>query len=100
MDMFNISGNIPLALDLTNKLLEIFPAHPRAIGNKIYYEEELEKSSTTTRRKGDDESEELAQDQGVNTIPIKVTSKVPFKQGVTLNHKLFSYDFRMFIFLF
>lgn len=52
-------GNIPLALDLTNKLLEILPTHSRALGNKIYYEEELEKS-TDTKRKGDDESEEIA----------------------------------------
>lgn len=71
-------GNIPLALDLTNKLLEIFPAHPRAIGNKIYYEEELEKSFSTIKKKGDDESEELAYDEGVNTVPIKVTLKMLF----------------------
>ncbi|KAJ8977990.1 hypothetical protein NQ317_004535 [Molorchus minor] len=37
-------GNLPLALDLTNKLLEILPTHPRALGNKVYYEEEMEKT--------------------------------------------------------
>jgi prolyl 4-hydroxylase len=42
-----------LALDLTNKLLEIFPAHPRAVGNKEYYEDELQKG-VTDKRKGDD----------------------------------------------
>ncbi|KAJ8937370.1 hypothetical protein NQ314_011918 [Rhamnusium bicolor] len=51
-------GNIPLALDLTNKLLEILPTHQRALGNKIYYEDELEKSFS--KRKGDDDSEEIA----------------------------------------
>lgn len=49
-------GNIHLALDLTNKLLEILPSHSRALGNKVYYEEELQKSSEY-KRKGDDESE-------------------------------------------
>lgn len=46
-------GNLALALDLTNKLLEIFPAHPRAVGNKEYYEDELQKG-VTDKRKGDD----------------------------------------------
>ncbi|EEZ97484.1 Prolyl 4-hydroxylase subunit alpha-2-like Protein [Tribolium castaneum] len=49
-------GNIPLALDLTNKLLEILPSHPRALGNKIYYEDELQKS-VNTKKKGDDGGE-------------------------------------------
>jgi hypothetical protein len=48
-----LSGNLALALDLTNKLLEIFPAHPRAVGNKEYYEDELQKG-VTDKRKGDD----------------------------------------------
>lgn len=55
-DIFKVSftGNIPLALDLTNKLLEMIPAHPRAVGNKVYYVEELHKANTV-KKKGDDE---------------------------------------------
>lgn len=49
-------GNIPLALDLTNKLLEILPQHPRALGNKVYYEDELQRS-IGPKRKGDDGNE-------------------------------------------
>lgn len=49
-------GNVVLALDLTNKLLELLPTHARALGNKIYYEEEIQKSADI-KRKGDDESE-------------------------------------------
>lgn len=45
---------MPLALDLTNKLLELNPHHPRAIGNKVYYESELQKT-VKMKRKGDDE---------------------------------------------
>ncbi|KAG5881350.1 hypothetical protein JTB14_020600 [Gonioctena quinquepunctata] len=52
-------GNIPLALDLTNKLLEILPTHARALGNKVYYEEEIGKVAETQRKKGDDESESI-----------------------------------------
>ncbi|XP_018564257.1 prolyl 4-hydroxylase subunit alpha-1 [Anoplophora glabripennis] len=53
-------GNIPLALDLTNKLLEILPTHQRALGNKVYYEEEMEKAFS--KRKGDDDSEEIVEE--------------------------------------
>ncbi|CAH1154904.1 unnamed protein product [Phaedon cochleariae] len=53
-------GNIPLALDLTNKLLEILPTHTRALGNKVYYEEEIEKSKESfIPKKGDDESDDI-----------------------------------------
>ncbi|KAK9871119.1 hypothetical protein WA026_011403 [Henosepilachna vigintioctopunctata] len=51
-------GNIPLALDLTNKLLEIIPSHPRALGNKVYYEDELEKYNRF-KRKGEQEDENI-----------------------------------------
>lgn len=61
---------MPLALDLTNKLLEIIPTHQRALGNKVYYEEELEKYSN--KKKGDDESEEIPYEVGVNTVRINV----------------------------
>lgn len=68
----SVAGNIPLALDLTNKLLEILPTHPRALGNKVYYEEELVKSSETTKRKGEDEIEEVDNNEGVNNMNFKV----------------------------
>ncbi|RZC35039.1 P4Ha N and/or 2OG-FeII Oxy domain containing protein [Asbolus verrucosus] len=55
-------GNIPLALDLTNKLLEILPSHPRALGNKVYYEDELQKT-VEVKRKGDDGSESVQNDE-------------------------------------
>lgn len=58
--MLNLLGNIPLALDLTNKLLEIFPTHPRAVGNKVYYEDELHKSFNG-KKKGDDGVEFVTQ---------------------------------------
>ncbi|GJQ82951.1 hypothetical protein Trydic_g5951 [Trypoxylus dichotomus] len=47
-------GNTLLALDLTNKLLELVPSHPRAIGNKVYYEDEIAKTEGL-KRKGEDE---------------------------------------------
>lgn len=58
-------GDLSLALDLTNKLLEIMPTHSRAMGNKVYYEAELVRLIETQKKKGDDESEEveLEQDQ-------------------------------------
>ncbi|CAG9839196.1 unnamed protein product [Diabrotica balteata] len=59
-------GNIHLALDLTNKLLEIVPTHPRALGNKVYYEDELQKSISSPKKKGDDESEDIQQQDEVH----------------------------------
>lgn len=41
-------------MDLTNKLLEMLPTHPRALGNIEYYKSELEK--VNVKRKGEDES--------------------------------------------
>lgn len=63
--MIYLLGNIPLALDLTNKLLEILPTHARALGNKVYYEDELIKTSTVTKRKGDNEDEEETNNEEV-----------------------------------
>ncbi|KAF5298234.1 hypothetical protein FQR65_LT09745 [Abscondita terminalis] len=68
-------GNLPLALDLTNKLLEIFPAHPRALGNKGYYEEELEKLNNL-KIKGDDESSDVL----VNDEPAFPKSETPERE--------------------
>ena len=38
---FRIQDDIRRALHYTNQLLELEPDHPRAVGNKWYYEEAL-----------------------------------------------------------
>lgn len=53
---YYISGNLLLALELTNKLLEIEPTHQRALGNKQYYQKALDSSINSYLRKGDDET--------------------------------------------
>ncbi|XP_065156462.1 prolyl 4-hydroxylase subunit alpha-1 [Atheta coriaria] len=53
-------GNVHLALDLTNKLLELVPTHPRATGNKVYYENSIEKTNLE-QRKGDDGTDQVAE---------------------------------------
>ncbi|CAH1970360.1 unnamed protein product [Acanthoscelides obtectus] len=58
-------GNINLALDLTNKLLEMVPTHERAKGNKVYYEEEIQKGSY--KKKGDDETDDIITNEGHDT---------------------------------
>lgn len=50
-----------LALDLTNKLLDIYPSHPRAAGNVLYYKKEIEKAQNF-KKKGDDESGDMLTD--------------------------------------
>ncbi|KAI4458958.1 prolyl 4-hydroxylase alpha subunit [Holotrichia oblita] len=37
-------GDVRLALDLTNKLLELVPTHEKALNNKVYYEVEIAKT--------------------------------------------------------
>ncbi|KAI4458947.1 prolyl 4-hydroxylase alpha subunit [Holotrichia oblita] len=37
-------GDVRLALDLTNKLLELVPTHEKALNNKVYYEVEIVKT--------------------------------------------------------
>lgn len=50
-----------LALDLTNKLLELTPTHTRALGNRQYYQDQLKeiKHQEVVKRKGDDESKNV-----------------------------------------
>ncbi|KAK9754306.1 2OG-Fe(II) oxygenase superfamily [Popillia japonica] len=55
-------GDVGLALDLTNKLLELIPTHERAIGNKVYYEDEIAKSNSV-QRKGEDETVAILQNK-------------------------------------
>uniref|UniRef100_A0A646QE87 procollagen-proline 4-dioxygenase n=1 Tax=Hemiscolopendra marginata TaxID=943146 RepID=A0A646QE87_9MYRI len=47
-----MQGNVRHALKLTNDLLELVPSHPRAAGNKIYYEDALHKEEQ--QKRGDD----------------------------------------------
>ncbi|VEN58775.1 unnamed protein product [Callosobruchus maculatus] len=60
-------GNINLALDLTNKLLEMVPTHARALGNKAYYEEEIQRGSY--KKKGDDETDDVVENEGLRFDP-------------------------------
>lgn len=51
-----------LALDLTNKLLELTPTHTRALGNRQYYQDQLKnikQEDEIVKKKGDDESENV-----------------------------------------
>ncbi|XP_050294384.1 prolyl 4-hydroxylase subunit alpha-1 isoform X2 [Anthonomus grandis grandis] len=84
-------GDVALALDLTNKLLDIIPDHGRALGNRVYYEDQLKTSedTKTDRKKGDDESQTV-ETAGVNyrrdlyealcrgdeTLPVEVQAKL------------------------
>ncbi|KAF5304255.1 hypothetical protein FQA39_LY09782 [Lamprigera yunnana] len=68
-------GNLPLALDLTNKLLDIFPTHTRALGNKGYYEDELKKLNSL-KIKGDDGSSDIH----VNDEPLPPKPDIPERQ--------------------
>lgn len=72
------AGNVALALDLTNKLLELIPTHSRALGNKVYYQDQLkEQEKDIVKKKGDDESE---------TIP---TNGVKFYKVMTHFHSIY-----------
>jgi len=55
------NGNLKKALQYTNELISVDPGHPRAHGNKLYYETNLDDddlSDTDSRKKGDDGSDE------------------------------------------
>lgn len=68
--MIELSGNVALALDLTNKLLDILPTHQRALGNKVYYEDEMQKTNDV-KRKGDDGGDDIVNEQVLHLLPIK-----------------------------
>jgi len=57
------SGNLKKALHYTNELIAVDPEHPRAAGNKLYYETNLDDHSSEVdgRKKGDDGFEEDAE---------------------------------------
>lgn len=43
MKLLTLLGNVHGALEMTDELLEIFPNHPRAMGNRVYYLNAIEK---------------------------------------------------------
>ncbi|KAI4458942.1 prolyl 4-hydroxylase alpha subunit [Holotrichia oblita] len=45
--------DLVLALDLTNKLLELIPTHKRALRNKVYYEDKIAKNNSAQHKGGD-----------------------------------------------
>lgn len=53
-----MQGNVLGALEMTDELLEIFPNHPRATGNKVYYLNAIEKGIS----KEDEKEEEVGDD--------------------------------------
>ena len=49
------------ALSMTNELLDMVPAHQRALGNRAYYQEEIQKRTNESRRKrGEDGTDDTA----------------------------------------
>merc|ERR1712029_964050 len=51
-------GNLAKALQYTNELIAVEPDHPRAEGNKFYYETHLNDNTKTDHKKGDDGTDE------------------------------------------
>jgi prolyl 4-hydroxylase len=45
-------GNLRRALKYTDELLKLDPEHPRAVGNKVYYEDTLKTQKDEEKRKG------------------------------------------------
>ncbi|XP_015785639.1 prolyl 4-hydroxylase subunit alpha-1 [Tetranychus urticae] len=58
-------GNVRHALKLTTELLKLVPNHPRAIGNKIYYEESLGKNGKAKLR-GDVGDDDVPIDENIS----------------------------------
>ncbi len=48
-----IQGNMRRALRLTEDLLSLEPDHPRAAGNKVYYESSLKEEGGRVKKKGE-----------------------------------------------
>ena len=46
-------GKLRRALRYTNELLKLDPEHPRATGNKVYYEDSLNGQKDDEKRKGE-----------------------------------------------
>ncbi len=59
-------GNVKKALQYTNELLAVQPNHPRAVGNKMYYEDYLKKATESEQKKGDAGDDSVPLDQDVS----------------------------------
>ena len=61
---------------LTNELLELEPAHPRAYGNKVYYEGALKKEGGALKQKrGEDE---LGDEHDASEVSIQEEEKIKY----------------------
>ncbi|KAH1005023.1 hypothetical protein HUJ04_006098 [Dendroctonus ponderosae] len=71
-------GNVALALDLTNKLLELTPTHSRALGNKVYYQDQLKGQEKETPNYDDPFGKDLyeALCRGEVSTPVEVQAKL------------------------
>lgn len=79
-----MQGNVHGALEMTDELLEIFPNHPRAKGNKVYYLNAIEKGFT----KGDQKDEEVFYDEPTERELYEMTCRNALSPPVSLTSKL------------
>ncbi|XP_063244081.1 prolyl 4-hydroxylase subunit alpha-1 isoform X2 [Bacillus rossius redtenbacheri] len=49
-----MQGNVNVALELTDELLEMVPDHQRALGNRVYYLADIERLGKDRRKRGED----------------------------------------------
>lgn len=68
-------GNVRHALKLTNELLRLAPNHPRAVGNKVYYEEVLGHSGKAKLRGDVGDDDEVPIDENISTVDSPVTQE-------------------------
>ncbi|XP_012276583.1 prolyl 4-hydroxylase subunit alpha-2 [Orussus abietinus] len=70
-----MQGNVARALTMTNELLELVPSHPRALGNRVYYQDELEKKASQVRKKrGEDGEDSITPGQAFAIVEEKIKS--------------------------
>lgn len=58
-------GDVRLALDMTNELLDLVPDHQRALGNRNYYEKQLTSLNQKSVLRGDDGTDTVPQDKSL-----------------------------------
>ena len=61
---------------LTNELLELEPAHPRAYGNKVYYEGALKKEGGTLKQKRGEDG--LGDEHDAAEVSIQEEEKIKY----------------------
>lgn len=73
-------GNVVVALQMTNELLDLTPGHERAVGNKAYYENEMrnDRDALAAKMAGLGEKDRLRGDDGSAALGVKVKQPVPF----------------------